>query len=61
MRLDPRAGPAGENIDVELKYQFYVNAPHEFMASFGLDTTWANTGTKNFDNPFNTFRPLIQT
>ena len=47
------------NIDTELKYMFWCDAPHEFMASFGLDATWANTGTKSFSDPFNTFTPLI--
>ncbi len=52
-------GTGWGNLDTELKYQFWCDAPHEFMASFGVDATWANTGTKNFDNPFNTFRPVI--
>jgi hypothetical protein len=47
------------NIDTELKYMFWCDSPHEFMASFGLDATWANTGTKSFSDPFNTFTPLI--
>jgi hypothetical protein len=47
------------SLDTELKYMFYCDGAHEFMASVGLDATWANTGTKNFDNPFNTFRPVI--
>jgi hypothetical protein len=47
------------NLDTELKYNFYVNAPHEFMASIGLDATWAYTGTRNFSDPFNTFTPVV--
>jgi hypothetical protein len=56
--LNP-GGNGWGNLDTELKYEFYVNAPHEFMASVGLDAKWAYTGTKNFANPFNTFTPLI--
>jgi hypothetical protein len=47
------------NLDTELKYMFFCNEPHEFMASVGLDATWANTGSKNFSDPFNTFSPTI--
>ncbi|WP_158815748.1 hypothetical protein [Methylocapsa sp. S129] len=56
--LNP-GGNGWGNIDTELKYMFWCDAPHEFMASVGLDVTWANTGTKNFSDPFNTFTPLI--
>jgi len=56
--LNP-GGNGWGNIDTELKYNFFVNAPHEFMASVGLDATWAYTGTKNFSDPFNTFTPVI--
>jgi hypothetical protein len=52
-------GTGWGNIDTELKYQFWCDAPHEFMASFGVDATWANTGTKDFDDPFNTFTPVF--
>jgi hypothetical protein len=47
------------NIDTALKYNFYINGPHEFMASIGLDASWANTGTRNFSDPFNTFTPAL--
>lgn len=52
-------GNGWDSLDTELKYQFWCDEPHEFMASVGLDATWANTGTPNFSNPFNTFRPVI--
>jgi hypothetical protein len=47
------------NLDTELKYQFWCDAPHELMASIGLDATWANTGTPGLSDPFNTFTPVI--
>jgi hypothetical protein len=47
------------NLDTELKYMFFCDAPHEFMGSIGLDVTWANTGTSGFADPFNTFSPTI--
>jgi hypothetical protein len=56
--LDP-GGAGWGNLDTELKYMFYCDDAHEFMASFGLDATWANTGAKNFSDPFNTFTPLV--
>jgi hypothetical protein len=52
-------GNGWDNLDTELKYQFWCDAPHEFMASAGLDVTWANTGTTGFSDPFNTFSPVI--
>ena len=54
--------PGGDgwgNLDTELKYMFYCDESHEFMASVGLDATWANTGTPGFSDPFNTFSPTI--
>jgi hypothetical protein len=54
------AGGSGwGNLDTELKYMFFCDEPHEFMASVGLDATWANTGTAGFSDPFNTFTPVI--
>jgi hypothetical protein len=47
------------NIGTELKYKIGCDAPHEFMASFGLQVSWASTGTKRFSDPFNTFTPVI--
>ena len=47
------------NVDTELKYKFWCDEPQEFMASFGLDATWAYSGTKRFSDPFNTFTPVI--
>ncbi len=35
------------------------NSDHEFMASAGLDVTWANTGTPNMSDPFNTYQPVL--
>jgi hypothetical protein len=47
------------SLDTELKYMFFCHEPSEFMASIGLDATWANTGTPGFADPFNTFTPVI--
>jgi hypothetical protein len=52
-------GTGWGSLDTELKYMFWCDARHEFMASFGVDATWANTGTPDFADPFNTFTPLI--
>lgn len=55
-----KPGGAGwDNLDTELKYQFWCDEPREFMASVGLDATWANTGTPGFSDPFNTYTPVI--
>lgn len=32
------------NLATTLKYHFYTNAPHEFMASFGVIEEWGGTG-----------------
>jgi hypothetical protein len=52
-------GTGWGNVDTEAKYMFLCDSPHEFMASLGLDVSWANTGTKRFSDPFNTFTPVI--
>lgn len=56
--LNP-GGNGWGSFDTELKYQFWCDEPHEFMASVGLDATWANTGTVGFSDPFDTFTPTI--
>ncbi len=33
-----------ENLEATLKYKVYVNAPHEFMLSFGVSRAFARTG-----------------
>ena len=57
--LGSGGGSGWGNLDTELKYMFFCDAPHEFMASVGLDATWGNTGTTGFSDPFNTFSPTI--
>jgi len=47
------------DVDTEAKYNFACVADHEFMASAGLDVTWANTGTPNMADPFNTYQPVL--
>jgi len=47
------------NLDTEAKYNFACSPDHEFMASAGLDVTWANTGTPNMSDPFNTYQPVL--
>ena len=47
-------GAGWGNLDTELKYNIWCDAPHEFMGSVGLDVSWARYGTKNFSDPFNT-------
>ena len=52
-------GAGWGNLDTELKYNVWCDAPHEFMGSVGLDVSWARTGTKNFSDPFNTYSPVV--
>jgi len=52
-------GAGWGNLDTELKTMFACDASHEFMASVGVDVTWANTGTPGFSDPFNTYSPVI--
>jgi len=47
------------NLDTEAKYNFLCAPDHEFMASVGFDVTWANTGTSNMSDPFNTYQPVL--
>jgi hypothetical protein len=47
------------NIDTEAKYNFFCWPEHEFMGSVGFDMTWANTGTPNDSDPFNTYTPVL--
>ena len=47
------------NLVTGAKYMFFCDEPHEFMASVGLNMSWANTGTPGFADPFNTFSPSL--
>ena len=47
------------DLDTEAKYNFLCVPQWEFMASAGLDVTWAHTGTPNMTNPFNTYTPVL--
>jgi hypothetical protein len=47
------------DVGTEAKYNFACNPDHELMASAGLDVTWANTGTANMSDSFNTYRPVL--
>ena len=47
------------DVDTEAKYNFLCFPEHEFMASAGLDVTWAHTGTPNMTNPFNNYTPAL--
>ena len=56
-RLAP-GGSGFENLGLGVKYQTYVNAPHEFMASFGLDSEVGGTGAARVGaDPFSTLTP----
>lgn len=56
--LNP-GGSGWGNLNTELKYMFYCDDAHEFMASAGMSINWANTGTPGFASPFNTYSPVI--
>ncbi len=47
------------NLDTAVKYSFFCDPSHEFMAALGADVNWANTGTPGFSNPFSTYTPLL--
>ena len=52
-------GSGWGNLDTGVKWNFFVDGSHEFMASVGLDATWAKTGAGNFSNPFTTLTPSL--
>ena len=47
------------DVDTEAKYNFLCIPDREFMASLGLDVTWAHTGTPNMTNPYNNYTPVL--
>ncbi|HTR06499.1 MAG TPA: hypothetical protein VMJ11_07535 [Paraburkholderia sp.] len=57
----PNGGSAKgwDNVTVGTKYMFYANAPHEFMASIGLDSELGGTGAKSIANSYSTISPSI--
>jgi hypothetical protein len=56
--LNP-GGSGWGNLDTGLKYKFLCDDSHELMASAGMDVSWANTGSANFSDPFNTYSSTL--
>jgi hypothetical protein len=52
-------GAGWGNVNTGVKWLFFVDGAHEFMASIGVDTTWAKTGSENFSDPFTTSGPSV--
>lgn len=48
-------GSGWGNIETGVKYNFLCDDAHEFMASAGMEVSWANTGSVDFSDPFNTY------
>lgn len=57
-------GPDGtakgfDNLEAGLKYLAYVNAPHEFMVSVGVNASFGGTGAKAVSDSFSTISPAV--
>jgi hypothetical protein len=52
-------GSGWGNLNTGVKWNFFTDGLHEFMASVGLQAGWAKTGAKNFSDPFTTLSPSI--
>ncbi|CAB3761441.1 hypothetical protein [Paraburkholderia humisilvae] len=48
-----------DNIDVGAKYLLYVNDPHEFMMSVGVDAELGGTGSRAIADNFSTISPTV--
>lgn len=49
-----------ENVEVNFKYNAYINEPHEFIASVGLQTEIGGTGTRSIGRAAQTtFEPVF--
>lgn len=48
-----------DNFDVGLKYLLYVNEPHEFMTSIGVDAEIGGTGSHAIADSFSTISPTV--
>lgn len=48
-----------DNYQVGVKYQFYTNAAHEFMASVGLNAELGGTGSKSIADSYSTLSPTL--
>ncbi|HEY3597289.1 MAG TPA: hypothetical protein VGL08_07235 [Paraburkholderia sp.] len=48
-----------DNFDIGLKYLLYVNDPHEFMTSVGIDDNIANSGSRAIEDNFSTISPTF--
>jgi hypothetical protein len=57
----PNGGSARgfDNVAVGLKYRFYVNERHEFMASIGAIGELGGTGAKSIANPHSAITPTL--
>ena len=63
IHLSPQGGASQTgfgNLEVGGKYEFFVNAPHETILSFGLDVEIGGTGASSVGaDPFSTFAPAL--
>ncbi|WP_144138187.1 hypothetical protein [Paraburkholderia sp. BCC1884] len=48
-----------DNFGVGLKYLLYVNDPHEFMTSVGVDAEFGGTGSRAIADNFSTISPTV--
>ena len=48
-----------DNLELGVKYLLYVNEPHEFMTSIGLDSELGGTGSRAIADNFSTLSPSI--
>jgi hypothetical protein len=48
------------NLELDIKYELYVNAPHEFIFSVGMESDLGGTGSRSLDrDSFTTFTPTL--
>ena len=48
------------NLELSIKYELYVNAPHEFILSVGMESDLGGTGSRSIDrDSFTTFTPTL--
>ena len=52
-------GSGWDPLSTELQWGNFCWADHELMATVSFNVDWANTGTGNQTQPFNTYQPVI--
>jgi len=58
-QTNAQGATTSDALQTEVKYNFLCKSEHEFMASAGFKTNWANTGSTGVSTSYNIYSPVL--